>query len=101
MALYTDNMSITAMSCQPVLFVKYQETYLSNLQGWLRGWRFTINVLKSTVMLFTKAGRHIPTSSVFRQPIHCVNTTCSLSMILDKRLNWSTHIERVKKNATQ
>jgi len=36
LALYKDDMSITATSCQPALLIKYQETYLSNLERWLR-----------------------------------------------------------------
>jgi hypothetical protein len=51
-----DDTSITTASRQPVLLVKYQETYLSDLERWLREWRFVIYVLKSTVMLFAKAG---------------------------------------------
>jgi hypothetical protein len=76
LALYTDDTSIIAMYCQLPLLVKYQETYLSNLERWLREWGIAINVLKSTAMLFDKASRHTPTSSIFGEPIHWVDTAC-------------------------
>jgi hypothetical protein len=57
-----DNTSIIATSCQLPLLIKYQETILSDQERWLREWRIAITVLKSTAMLFAKAGRHIPTS---------------------------------------
>jgi phosphoribosylformylglycinamidine (FGAM) synthase-like amidotransferase family enzyme len=36
LALYTDDMAITATSSQPALLIKYQETYLRDLEWWLR-----------------------------------------------------------------
>jgi hypothetical protein len=52
-------MAVTAMSHQPALLVKYMETYLSDLEQWLREWRIAISVLKSSAMLFAKASRCI------------------------------------------
>jgi len=101
LALYMDDTSITTGSRQPVLLVKYQETYLSDLERWLREWRFAINILKSTVMLFAKAGRHIPTNSVFGELIHWVDTARYLGVTLGKWLTWSIHIEQARKNETQ
>jgi len=59
LALYGDDMAVTAMSHQPALLVKYMETYLSDLEQWLREWRIAISVLKSSAMLFAKASRCI------------------------------------------
>jgi hypothetical protein len=36
LALYTDDMAIIATSSQPALLIKYQETYLRDLEWWLR-----------------------------------------------------------------
>jgi hypothetical protein len=36
------------------------ESYLIDLERWLREWRIDMNVSKSTAVLFTKAGRRIP-----------------------------------------
>jgi len=101
LALYTEDTSITAVSRQPALLVKYQETYLSDLERWLREWRFAMNVSQSNAMLFSKAGRHISTSSIFGEPSHWVDTACYLGVTLDKRLIWSTHFEQARKNAAQ
>jgi hypothetical protein len=35
---------------KPALLVRYQESYLSELQRWLREWRIAINVSKSFTM---------------------------------------------------
>jgi hypothetical protein len=96
-----DDTSITATSCQPALLVKHLETYLSDLEQWLREWRIAINVSKSTTMLFAKAGRHIPNSSIFGEPIHLVNTARYLGVTLDIWPTWSTHIEQARKKVAQ
>jgi hypothetical protein len=101
LTLYTDDTSITAASRQPALLVKYQETYRSDLERWLREWRFAMNVSQSNAMLFAKAGKHISTSSIFREPIHWVDTARYLGVTLDKRLTRSTHFEQARKNAAQ
>jgi hypothetical protein len=36
LALYVDNMAIIAMFCKPVLLVSYLESFLSDLEHWLR-----------------------------------------------------------------
>jgi hypothetical protein len=86
LALYTDETSITAMSPQPPLLVKYQEIYLSDLERWLRKWRIAIIVSKSTAVLFAKVGSHIQTRSIFGEPIHWIVTARYLGMTLDKQL---------------
>lgn len=57
LALYADDTAIIATSRKPVLLVSYQKSYLGYLEWWLREWRITMNVSKSTLMLFAKAGR--------------------------------------------
>ena len=101
LALYTDDTFIITISRQPELLVKYQETYLSDLERWLKEWRFAISTSKSTALLLGKASRHIPTSSIFGEPIPWVDTARYLGVTLDKRLRWSTHIEQARKNAAQ
>jgi hypothetical protein len=65
LALYLDDMVVIAMSPQPALLVKYLETYLSDLEWWLREWRITINVLKSYAILLTNASWCIPNPDQF------------------------------------
>ena len=63
---------------QPTLLVHYLESYLSDLEWWLRVWTIVINVSKSIVMLFAHADRHILTPRPVQlcgEPIHWVDTT--------------------------
>jgi hypothetical protein len=57
LALYADNTAIISTSRKPTLLVSYMESYLGDLQRWLSEWRIAINVSKSSVMIFTQAGR--------------------------------------------
>ena len=56
LALYVDDTAIIATSRKPTLLVSYLESYLNDLQRWLSDWRITINVSKSTVIIFARAG---------------------------------------------
>jgi hypothetical protein len=56
LALYADGTVIIATSRSPALLVSYLEAYLSDLEMWLRVWRFAINVSKSNALLFSEAG---------------------------------------------
>jgi hypothetical protein len=56
LALYTDDTAIIATSRKPVLLVSYFESYLGDLERWLREWRIAINISKSNAMLFAKVG---------------------------------------------
>jgi hypothetical protein len=44
LALYADDTAIIATSRKSALLIRYLETYVSDLEGWLREWRFAINV---------------------------------------------------------
>jgi hypothetical protein len=104
LALYADDTAIIATSRQPALLVKYLETYLSDLERWLREWRIAINDSQSSAMLFAKTGRRIqnpPNSTLFGEPIQWVDVARYLGVTLDKRLNWSKHIDQVRKKAAQ
>ena len=84
LALYADDTTVISMSNQPVLLVKYLETYLSDLERWLSEWRIAI-----TAMLFAKAGRRISKPwpvQLLGKPIQWVDTARYLGMTLDKRL---------------
>jgi hypothetical protein len=55
-------------------------------------------------MLFAKIGRCIPKPrlvQLFGKPINWTDTAHYLEVTLNKRLNWSLHIDHVKKNAAQ
>jgi hypothetical protein len=92
------------MSRQAALLVKYLDTYLSDLERWLSEWRIAINVSKSSAMLFAKTGRRIPNPGaveLFGEPIQWVDDDNYLGVTLDKRFNWSKHINQVRKKLAQ
>jgi len=90
LALYADDTAIIATSRKPTLLVIYLESYLNDLQRWLSDWRITINVPKSTAIIFARAGwRFIQPRPVtlFGEPIQWVDTIRYLEVTLDKRLS--------------
>jgi hypothetical protein len=101
LVVYADDTAVIATSRKPVLLVSHLESYVADLELWLRKWRIAINV-KSMAMLFTR--RHIQNPrpvALFDEPIVCVDTACYLGVTLDKRLTWSSHIDQVRKKASQ
>jgi hypothetical protein len=95
--LYTDDTAIIATYRQLALLINYLESYLSDQKRWLRKWRIAINIPKNTATIFAKAGRHIPTSLAFREPIHCVDAACYLGVTLATWLTLATYINKVRK----
>jgi hypothetical protein len=96
LALYTDIMAIIAISRKLTLLVSCLESYLSDLQQWLSEWRFAINVSKSSVMIFARAGQcfiQLRSVTLFREPNQWVDTTRHLGVTLDKQLTWSPSID--------
>jgi hypothetical protein len=76
LALYSDDMAIIATSRKPTLLISYLDSYLSDLQRWLSEWKIAINFLKSTVIIFTRAGHRFTQSwpiKPFREPIQWVD----------------------------
>ena len=92
------------MSRKPTLLIGYLESYLNDLQRWLIEWRIAINVSKSIVKIFARAGgrfiQHRPVT-LFGEPIEWVDTVRYLGATLDTRLTWSPHIDQVSKRTVQ
>jgi hypothetical protein len=104
LALYADNMAIIATSRKSALLIGYLETYLSDLERWLREWRIAINVSKSNAILFAKAAWRIPRPRLVQflgQPIEWVDTARYLGVTLDSRLTWRSHIVQFRKKASK
>ena len=57
LALHVDETAIKATSRKPTLLVSSLESYLNVLQRWSYEWWMTINVSKSTAIIFVRAGR--------------------------------------------
>jgi hypothetical protein len=104
LSLYADDTTIIATSCKSALLIRYLETYLNDLERWLREWRIAINVSKTNAMLFAKAAWRVPRPRPVQflgQPIECVDTACYLGVTVDARLTWRPHIIQVRKKASQ
>jgi hypothetical protein len=68
----------------------------------LRKCRIAINVSKSMAMLFTRRRIQNPRPvALFGEPIVWVDTARYLGVTLDKRLTWASHIDQVRKKASQ
>jgi len=57
LVLYAEDTAIIATTRKPMLLVSYLESKLNDLQRWLSEWRIAINVSKSLVIIFARAGR--------------------------------------------
>ena len=104
LALYADDAAIIATSRKPTLLVSYLESYLKDLQRWLSDWRIAINVSKSTAIIFARAGRRFIQPrpvTLFGEPIEWVDSTRYLGVTLGRRLNWSPHIDQIRKRTAQ
>jgi hypothetical protein len=104
LVLYADDTAIIATSRKSTLLIKYLETYLSDLEPWVRERRIAINVSKSNAMLFAKAAWRVPRPRPIQflgEPIEWVDTARYLGVTLDSRLIWRSHIVQVGKKASQ
>ena len=100
LALYADDKAIVATSRKSTLLVSYLESFLNDLQRWLSERRITINVSKSTTIIFARAGRRFIQSRpviLFEEPIEWVDRTRYMGATLDTRLTWWPHIDQVRK----
>jgi hypothetical protein len=104
LALYVDDAAIVTKSRKLTLLVSCLESYLNDLQRWLREWRIAINVSKSNAIIFAHAGRHFTQPrpvTLFGEPIEWVDTTRCQGETLDTRLTWSPDIDQVRRRAAQ
>jgi hypothetical protein len=75
LALYADDTAVIATSRKPALLVSYLESYLADLELWLRKWRIAINMSKSMAMLFTRGQIQLPRPvALIGEPIVWVDT---------------------------
>jgi hypothetical protein len=105
LTLYADDTAVIATFCKPTLRVSYLESYLSDLKWWLSEWKISINVSKSFMMFFTRAGCHFiqpRPATLFWEPIQRVDTTRYPGMTLEKKIpTWSPHTNQVSRRTAQ
>jgi hypothetical protein len=74
-SLYADDTAVIVTSRKPALLVSYLESYLADLELWLRKWWIAINVSKSMAMLFTRRRIQTPRPvALFGEPVVWVDT---------------------------
>jgi hypothetical protein len=102
LALYADDTAVMATSRKPELLVSCVESYLRDLERWLKEWRIAINVAKRTAMLFTRRRiQKLRPVLLFGEQIVWVDAARYLGAILDTRLTWWSDIDQVRKKAAQ
>ena len=104
LALYAYDTAIIATSRKPTLLVSYLESYLDKFQRWLSEWRISMNVSKSTAIIFSRAGRRFIQPrpvTLFAEPIEWVETTRYLGLTLETRITWSPYIDQVRKRTAR
>ena len=104
LVLYADDTAIIAKSRKPSLRVSYLESYPNELQRWLSELRMANNVTKSSPIIFALAGQSFiqpRPETLTGESIQWVESTLCLGVNLDKRLNWSTHIDQIRKKTAQ
>ena len=104
LALYANDTAIIATSRKPTLLGSYLESYLNVLQRSVNEWRIAINVSKSTAIILARAGRRFfqpRPVALLGEPIECVDTIRYLGVTIDNGLNWSPHIDQVRKKTAQ
>ena len=71
---------------------------LTVLTNWFLANRLSINIIKSEAMVFTRKNMYFPLSPVILQnnPIPFNYTFKFLGVMLDFRLNWKKHVQRVQ-----
>ena len=104
LAIYAEDTAVISASRLPLLLVSFLESYIRDLERWLRECRIGIHFWKSTAMLFAKNGRRIPKSRtvhLFGEPIHWVDTARYQGITLDTRLTWATNTDQMGNKTTQ
>ena len=98
---------MTLILLMQVIMSKNIESYLNqdleNIYSWLRANRLTLNMTKTELMLIGSRQRQSsltdsPTLKINGVKVKQVTNIKSLGVIIDDRLDWSSHIEKFIKN---
>jgi hypothetical protein len=92
-ALYADDTVTYTSSTQPKQLTTYLQRHMIRLQDWFTKWKIKINPAKCESVIFSKR-RHNPVGAVQfnNSPIPWKHEVKYLGVTLDKRLNFSRHI---------
>ncbi|GBO20276.1 RNA-directed DNA polymerase from mobile element jockey [Araneus ventricosus] len=94
---FADDTAILTKHKHPDIAVQALQTYVSQLQIWLTNWKIKVNPSKCACLLFTKK-RNMPVLNpiqIFGQPVPFVSEYKYLGSILEEKLNFDSHIQRV------
>lgn len=102
LALYADDTALVATSRCVNFLSRYLDSALRELETWLCRWRISINVSKSTAVLFVKRRGATPWPrplELFGERIEWANSAKYLGVTLDRGLTWRHHISEVRQRA--
>ena len=100
--MYADDTHLTYASANVENIESYLNQDLENIYSWLRANRLTLNMAKTEFMLIGSRQRQSsltvsPTLTINGVKVKQVTNTKSLGIIIDDRLAWSSHIEKLIK----
>ena len=108
--LFTGSCTALIVLCCPLLTDRKHcpshnlALHYSTTLRWLSEWRITINMSKTTAIIFARAVRRFIQPrpvTLFGGPLKWVDTARYLGVTADKGLTWSPHIDQVRKKTAQ
>lgn len=96
-ATYADDTAIMAASTIPSQASNIIQDQLNKLHDWLQKWNIKINCNKSKHITFTNNKGDCPPVRMNGEIIPHVESVKYLGLILDRRLNWKSHIKAKRK----
>lgn len=93
-SLYADDTAILAQGKSPHHALDPLQTYISRLETWLVRWKIKLNVEKTEAIVFFKKRNQWPKITLYDTPIDWKNEVKYLGVILDNKLNFSTHVNK-------
>jgi exonuclease III len=103
LAMYADDVAVIAESLSPLALGKYLQPALDTLCQWYRSNRMTLNTGKTTATLFTRLRRDLtpPDITLDGEPVSWSPTSLYLGVLLDSKLIWKAHVERIAEIANK
>lgn len=102
--MYADDTHLTyaVNNLDDIQFCLYKD--LENIHNWLRANKLTLNMTKTEFMLIGSRQRlstftGSPTNAINDVQVNQVTTAKSLGVIIDDKLHWNSHIEKLTKKA--
>src|SRR5690606_30824705 len=98
---YADDIAVIIEGRYPDTVSELMQAAVSTLENWCLEKELSINPLKAEVMAFTRLRRleGLNTPSMFGASLKKVSTVKYLGVVLDEKLTWNAHVDRLVKRA--